>query len=65
LPAGAPTLASTSPSNAPSKTCTAPLSRCFDPRKRFKFRQSQRGLLAVESHQGHAQRTILGGGDAA
>jgi hypothetical protein len=26
LPAGAPTLASTSPSNAPSKTCTAPCS---------------------------------------
>ena len=45
--------------------CTMLFRADFGPRKRFKFRQSQRGLLAVESHQGHAQRTILGGGDAA
>jgi len=43
--------------------CTM-LTRAVLTRKRFKFRQSQRGLLAVESHRGHAQRTILGGGDA-
>jgi hypothetical protein len=43
--------------------CTM-LFRAVLTRKRFKLRQSQRGLLAIESHQGHAQ-SILGGGDAA
>jgi len=40
--------------------CTMLFRADFDARKRFNFRQSQRGLLAVKSHQGHAQRTNLG-----
>jgi hypothetical protein len=41
------------------------ISADFDPRKRVNFGHGQGELLAVESHQRHAQRGVLGGGDDA